>query len=48
MSKSKGNSEKARAIGNYTKDAVKTFENNIVTKHNYLETVEKDLNNKFN
>ena len=48
MSKSKNNLKKTKAVGNYTKNAVKTFESNIVTKHNYLEKVEEVLNNKFN
>lgn len=30
-------------VGNYTKDAVKQFEENIVNKHNYLEEVNENL-----
>lgn len=37
-----------QAIGNYTKSAVKSFEENIVNKENYLENVEEKLNNKHN
>ncbi|WP_291650673.1 hypothetical protein [Clostridium sp.] len=33
-------------IGNFTKNAVKIFEKNIVNKTNYLESVE--TNKKFN
>lgn len=32
-------------IGNFTKDAVETFEENIVSQHNYLEKVDKNLKN---
>lgn len=44
----KGNKNIA-AIGNYTKGAVKNFEQNIVNQTNYLEKVEKELdkNNKI-
>lgn len=33
-----------KAIGNYTKDAVKNFENKIVDETDYLEKVDKNLN----
>lgn len=33
-------------IGNFTKNAVKTFENGIINEHNYLEKVNKNLKNK--
>lgn len=33
-------------IGNYTKGAIKSFEENIVNQTNYLEKVENGLNNK--
>lgn len=29
-------------IGNFTKNAVKTFENGILNKHNYLEKINKN------
>lgn len=35
-----------KAIGNYTKDAVKNFENHIVEQNNYLEKVDKALKEK--
>lgn len=31
----------AKALGNFTKNAVKQFENNIVSKTDFLEKVEK-------
>ena len=31
-------------IGNFTKNAVETFENGIINEHNYLEKVNKNLN----
>lgn len=33
-------------LGNFTKNAVEKFEENIISKHNYLETVDKNLKNK--
>jgi hypothetical protein len=33
-------------IGNFTKNAVETFENGIINEHNYLEKVNKNLKNK--
>lgn len=33
-------------IGNFTKNAVKSFENGIVNEHNFLEKVDSTLNNK--
>ncbi|MEG1254422.1 hypothetical protein [Clostridium sp.] len=36
----------AKALGNYTRNAVKNFEENIVSETNYLEKVDKNLNNK--
>lgn len=35
----------ARNIGNFTKDAVKEFEQNIVSQHNFLEKSKNSLNN---
>jgi hypothetical protein len=32
----------AKALGNFTKNAVKQFENNIVSQTNYLEKVEEE------
>ena len=32
--------------GNFTKNAVETFENGIINEHNYLEKVNKNLKNK--
>lgn len=32
-------------LGNFTKNAVEQFEENIVTKHNYLESVDANLKN---
>lgn len=37
---------KLHNLGNYTKGAVKSFENNIVTQTDYLEKVNKELDNK--
>lgn len=34
------------ALGNYTKHAVESFEDNIVHQHNHLEKVKKYLANK--
>ena len=33
-------------IGNFTKNAVETFENGIINEHNYLEKVDKNLKSK--
>ena len=33
-------------VGNYTKGAVKSFENNIVLEKDYLEKVDKNLEDK--
>ncbi|MBM6819943.1 hypothetical protein H6A19_11460 [Clostridium saudiense] len=33
-------------IGNFTKNAVETFENGIINEHNYLKKVNKNLKNK--
>ena len=33
-------------IGNYTKGAVKSFENNIIKQTDYLEKIDKELENK--
>lgn len=35
-------------IGNFTKNAVESFENGIVNEHDYLEKVDKNLHNKNN
>ncbi|MEG0306625.1 MAG: hypothetical protein RR891_09560 [Clostridium sp.] len=32
-----------KALGNYTKNAVKNFEENIVSETDYLEKVDKEL-----
>lgn len=37
-----------KALGNYTKDAVKNFEENIVNQTNYLEKVDNALKNENN
>lgn len=37
-----------KALGNYTKDAVKNFEENIVNQTNYLEKVDNALKNEKN
>lgn len=34
------------ALGNFTKNAVENFEENIVSKRNYLEKVNEDLKSK--
>ena len=34
------------AVGNFTKNAVENFEENIVSKKNYLEKVDENLKNK--
>lgn len=34
-----------KAMGNYTKGAVKDFEENIVSQTDYLEKVDRDLEN---
>lgn len=33
-------------IGNFTKNAVKTFEHGILNEHNYLEKINKNQKNK--
>ncbi len=41
--------EQIKIIGNYTKEAAKSFEENIVSQHNFLEkaaTTHKLLNSK--
>lgn len=35
-----------RAVGTFTKNAVKDFEQNIVYKKDYLEEVDKNIKNK--
>lgn len=40
------NYNKLKNIGNYTKGAVKNFENAIVSEKNYLEKVDKNLQSK--
>lgn len=39
--------ETAVKVGNYTKHAVKNFEQNIVDQTNYLEKVEEGLKSKL-
>ncbi|MFX0549493.1 hypothetical protein ACOAKC_09155 [Hathewaya histolytica] len=49
MSNSKKKAIAVKKIGNYTKNAVESFENNIVNQTNYLEKVKKDeMEDKFN
>lgn len=38
----------AKALGNYTKGAVESFEENIVAQKDYLEKVDRNLKNKEN
>lgn len=47
MEKTYGNMQKA---GNFTKNAVENFEENIVNKTNFLESIDKTTseNNNFN
>lgn len=35
-------------LANFTRNAVEEFEENIVTKHNYLESVNANLKNNKN
>lgn len=35
-----------RSVGTFTKNAIKEFEGNIVSKKDYLEEVDKNINNK--
>lgn len=35
-----------KAVGTFTKNAVKDFEQNIVSKKDYLEEVDKNIKNK--
>ena len=37
-----------KSIGNYTKSAVKNFEENILSQTNYLEKVDNALKNEIN
>lgn len=37
-----------KKVGNYTKKAVKTFENNIIKEKDYIEKVHKNLKNLEN
>ncbi|GAB6168429.1 hypothetical protein JCM1393_08890 [Clostridium carnis] len=49
MSNMKNNNKvNVAAIGNYTKGAVETFEENIVNKTNYLEEVDANLKDNKN
>ncbi|MEN8077681.1 hypothetical protein ABFP60_12030 [Clostridioides difficile] len=34
-------------VGNFTKNAVESFENGIVNEHNFLEKVDNNLNKKI-
>lgn len=43
---SNNNSIPISQVGNFTKHAIETFEENIVNKHNYLEKVQNNLSNK--
>ncbi|MDU4891878.1 MAG: hypothetical protein E6344_13915 [Clostridium sp.] len=38
----------SKALGNYTKNAVENFEENIVSQTNYLEKVDNALKNEKN
>lgn len=40
------NSTSLYQVGNFTKHAVETFEENIVRQHNYLEKAQKNLSLK--
>lgn len=40
---SKNNSIPISQVGNFTKNAVKNFEKNIVSQHNYLEKTQNKL-----
>ncbi|CDG01766.1 hypothetical protein [Clostridium chauvoei] len=35
--------ENMKNVGNFTRGAIKEFEENIVSQHNYLEKVDKNL-----
>lgn len=41
----KNNSIPISKIGNFTKNAVESFEESIVNQHNYLEKVKNNLSN---
>lgn len=45
MSKIKEDGPTIARIGSYTKNAIESFENNIVSQTNYLEKVEKESKN---
>lgn len=44
MSKNNNKGVNIAKVGNFTKNAVKTFESNIVDQTNYLEKIKKNLN----
>lgn len=43
---SNNNSIPMSQVGNFTKHAVETFEENIINQHKYLEKVQTNLSNK--
>ena len=48
MDNNKNSPLKLYKLGNFTRNAVEEFEENIVTKHNYLESVNPNLKNNKN
>ena len=48
MDNNKNSPLKLYKLGNFTRNAVEAFEENIVTKHNYLESVNPNLKNNKN
>lgn len=46
MSNKKNSPINLYKLGHFTKNAVEEFEENIVSKHNYLESVNENLKNK--
>lgn len=48
MDNNKNSPLKLYKLGNFTRNTVEEFEENIVTKHNYLESVNPNLKNNKN
>lgn len=48
MDNNKNSPLKLYKLSNFTRNAVEEFEENIVTKHNYLESVNANLKNNKN
>ena len=48
MDNNKNSPLKLYKLSNFTRNAVEEFEENIVTKHNYLESVNPNLKNNKN